>query len=302
MIVFARHTVTDVFLWNAVGYAGLMVGAFFFLEFFLTDWGRTGSALNPINSAVFISILVVILAMAPTNENFKPWLFFVSQILCINAIISTGTRSAVIILVPALTVIVYRELRIAGFQGLKFRNLISTVILLISISPLAFLPESRLTTIGSQIEEDRHNSISDRIHLYSHAVSIIPSALPLGVGQSGYNVSLSQYGNLHSLEHLEKYNHPHNEILNYTVKYGVFGVLALLMLYIGPMIIFLRGYGLNSNLSSVGLYVLYVFMGNGTFHSLFSHNSMIMIYVMIVILLSSIINNPRSGLGTLRAL
>lgn len=118
-----------------------------------------------------------------------------------------------------------------------------------------------------------------RLEMWRTALLLIPDRPWLGWGRNGYVEEISRrVAAGESPEYLLHFNHAHNEILEAQLKRGVPGTIALLMIYLVPLVLFSRraiaaADPVVRSVALAGLSLPLVFIFSGLTQAVFNHNS-----------------------------
>ncbi|UQB42430.1 O-antigen ligase family protein [Thiomicrospira microaerophila] len=144
-------------------------------------------------------------------------------------------------------------------------------------------------------------SVGARLEMWRGALIIGQENPVYGVGDGGYQqrkFELIELGELDGF--VAQFGHPHNEYLERFVKFGLVGLLSLLLLYFLPLRVFLSFF--NDTRSSVRAYatagaVLCVCYIDFSFtQSFFAHNSGVMVFAfMLIIIWAMLSHSMRSA-------
>jgi O-antigen ligase len=95
--------------------------------------------------------------------------------------------------------------------------------------------------ISAILEGNLNTSIGQRLQIWRAAVSIIRADPVFGVGPTNVDDELKAYEGWSSSVGLQAaLSQIHNEILGYTLRLGIFGLLSILAIYVVPFVLFLK--------------------------------------------------------------
>lgn len=150
-------------------------------------------------------------------------------------------------------------------------------------------------------------SVGARLAMWQFAVKDIADAPLVGQGAQGWLRNRDKAIENKQLDpFIQNFNQLHNEYLDVAYKTGLLGLLALLVLYMVPMLWFfkpyLHGYGQNTKALAMGGMVLpMMYMDFGLTQAFLSHNSGRMVFVSLLMCLGALVLNaaedePQSAL------
>lgn len=217
-------------------------------------------------------------------------LSLLGSVLGVVAVFLSEARGswASIFVILALMFWTYRHV-----MKLKFM-ILSLVVVMALCTSLYLVPQ---TTVQARVEqvfididvweenELSRTSMGERFVMWDNALELGQKKWFLGWGAQGFMTEkLRMYHDGEIADYIQAYDHPHNEFLNAWVKRGVPGVIALLLIYIVPVLAFKRylhpGYPVA--LRSVALACISVpicFIIAGLSQTIFAHNSGVLFYV-----------------------
>ncbi|WP_306766922.1 O-antigen ligase family protein [Halomonas marinisediminis] len=139
--------------------------------------------------------------------------------------------------------------------------------------------------------ESRTSSLGARFEMWKGATHLIMEKPLTGWGENGYRRAMQALGE-QDIVHprvAKKYGHPHNEFLNELVKRGVFGLLALLALYLMPMRFFVRQMASQNlerrSLAIAGVLLPVAYIDFGLSQAFLAHNSGTMMFAFLLAVL-----------------
>ena len=153
---------------------------------------------------------------------------------------------------------------------------------------LFFNPES------GAAEHAEDTSVGQRWFMWKNAIHMIQLKPILGWGKRDY----LDYKNKRIIEgqvhpQIAKYTDAHNDYIDATVKIGVLGLVSLLLVYLVPMMLFvkryLRDYGLVQGLSLSAIVMITGYMVSGLTATFMTINMNVMFYTVTVAVLFSLI-------------
>ncbi|MEZ7828430.1 MAG: O-antigen ligase family protein [Brachymonas denitrificans] len=139
-----------------------------------------------------------------------------------------------------------------------------------------------------------NSSVGARLQIWKQAIRLYREKPLLGWQHHGY-LEQQRAGIRENVlsPRLAEYDHPHNEVLNAAAKQGTVGVLALLLAYGGPLLLFAHWFrsadpAHNRALRAVcaaGMLVVIAHAGFGLTETYLPHNSPLTIYFYLLVLL-----------------
>lgn len=140
-----------------------------------------------------------------------------------------------------------------------------------------------VTTPGEYRYPDASGPIVSRLHMWEAALEGVAAAPLLGRGTGAYPELLKERAaaGLGPWQ-VTQYDHAHNEFLTVAVDRGLFGILALLLLYAVPMYLFHRRHDV---FGIAGTALVAAFFLSGLTETIFNHSLAITYYCVLVILL-----------------
>lgn len=208
----------------------------------------------------------------------------------------SGSKGSWVVLPITTTFLIWSYREVLNKKICK-NFLLSGVLILASISFIPALGVSeRISTLvfdienyldGSKVE----SSVSHRVELWKASILMFQEDPLYGVGRSKqqtFKDQLVDEGISH--ESVLRFTHAHNEYLNELGLHGIFGLILLLIVYLGPLGLFLskiREYSDNWNIkvfAIAGTLVPLSYMGFALTQAMFVHNSGVMMYAFTIII------------------
>ena len=243
-------------------------------------WGRWATSSADPNSlgcmtAIFTGAL---LYLCLTHFTSRDWLAcgfaFLTLLLGIFILLKSQSRGGWIVFVFLVTLV----LILTKKQGLRGVGWIIVSIIALTIY-IALLDDNILKRIGSiyleyidwlKSPQDATTSIGIRLNMVEVSWALIKHSPILGYGDHGYAgiLSFSGFAHLPPAALIDIVNTPHNEILNKTLRSGVFGGLVALLVFLAPLIFFIKVLlhstsSVYKTYSSVGLILVVGFFISG---------------------------------------
>lgn len=131
---------------------------------------------------------------------------------------------------------------------------------------------------------DATTSVGARLQMWEFAWKLFTQKPLVGWTQLGYSKEIKTATNRKELDPImESFNHPHNEMLDSASKRGALGLLALLLTYMTPLLIFTRHFKAASTpeqrrLAIAGALIPIAYIVFGLTQSFLPHNSGTMMY------------------------
>ena len=237
----------------------------------------------------------------------RKWLSLLKGLAVLVALLAayaSESRSAQFVMIPTLLLLFFYRLNLPRIQKAALMvGLAVVAVLVVSLSP------DRISTrVREGVAELQHydaslnTSMGMRVTMWKFAVDVIKEHPWTGVGRKGYYrevVKLQQESN--GLQFISASPHPHNELLNFAVEFGIVGLLVGLALYAIPALIF--GGVLNSQdpilsfAGMAGMMAVAVQFMAGLFDTYFWIVSQTSFYGMSVVIFASMIFSRKRELG-----
>lgn len=215
------------------------------------EWGldRFGSYfLNPIHYGDIALIFGVLSAMSIFWWRRDSYWLYTLKIIGLSggllASLLTGSRGGWVA-VPALALLlVVYQYRTRSF---RFRAALAIIVALACILPYftSTFVRDRINKVASDIQDythgNRDTSVGVRLQLWAAGVRYVQNHPLIGLGGDGYKEHMQELqtdGVLTELATIAGEGEMHNQMLAYAVDYGIFGWLALMMIYCVPAALF----------------------------------------------------------------
>ena len=259
----------------ASGFAALAIGICQVVDLGIRAEGSAGNA-GPFAIGALIAYTVNLLA-AMRLERWKKVFFGLAAAAAAAAVLLSGMRSLwpALVLVPLITAFVYKEH--AGTRSILWLLAIGTVaVALFGFAVSGFIGErisSGMKDIAA-IESDNYSgSLGERLVVWKLGAELFEKAPLFGQGP-GHAAQLLGEGTKAITGRNFHFSHYHNVFLNFAVRDGILGVLAILGLIFVPPLACMRNarteigaYGLAFVLSIETCYLL-----SGLFGIMFGHD------------------------------
>lgn len=305
------------FFWAGVGVGAIAVGLFTIDAVLIKGLARGSyEYVNHIqhgNLALLLGFLALAgMGWASTQRYKWAWYLFLllALILGLAASLLSQTRGGWIA-IPFLLLLAYRGLS----THFKWRQVgWGALLLTLAVVFLYLLPHSPVKErVDLAFDEvmayyqtgDAVSSVGARLEMWRGGLLIAAEHPWLGVGEQGYQqqkLMLIEVGQLDGF--VEQFAHLHNQFLERLVKFGVVGLLALLVLYFLPLRVFLSYFN-HPNLSVrsyavAGGVVGVSYIDFSLTEAFLAYNSVIMIFVFLLVIIWSLLraaNLSSSGQG-----
>ena len=222
-------------------------------------------------------------------------------LLALLASVFSGTRGAWLVFLLLLGV--YFAYLVFSRKIQPRYMLAGTVGVVLVVYGLCSLPQLR---VGARVKEARdevvwfyqngtaNTSVGARLQMWGFAWDLYQSRPVFGWSHKGYRLEQKQRvadKKLDPMLETDGFDHPHNELLNAAAKTGSVGLLALLLVYICPFVVFARWFrrGIGNvrlrALSCAGMLVPVAYFGAGLTEAFLPHNTPACLYFYLLVLL-----------------
>lgn len=276
----------------AVGAAG--AGGTALWQVYHLHVGRAAGYLNEIEFGD-LSLLLAVWSLVGALDAKGKWergLMLVAAALGLTASILSDTRGGWLVLPVLLLIALWHGWR-RGVGSARIRWLLAGGGAVVFSAALLFVPpvHQRVSEAVHEYAAWTHgqdaSSIGLRLTLWRLALHDGRSHPWLGVGEQGFQAQLVQAAHQGRMpQEAATLGHAHNELLDMLAKRGVIGLLALLLFYATPAVLFWRVLhrsrrGEAARAAAVnGLILVVGFVGFGLTEVLFSHNSGNLMYLL----------------------
>lgn len=239
-------------LWGGLACGAIGAGVFIGWQHEIEGIGRPGGNTNPIqfgNISMLLGIFCLCgLAWAQTRQRRAAWtvLLAVGAILGVYGSILTGSRGGWFAL-PICAGIVAVHLIGIHRKRYLYAGLLALAALLAALyaapqSPIRERSELAVQELQDYFKQGKENSsVGERLEMWRSAIAMLPGHVWLGWGKQGYmarKIELIREGKI--APGIAEYTNAHNDYLDALVKRGIGGLLALLALYLAPLLLFAR--------------------------------------------------------------
>lgn len=285
-------------LWAGLAVGGLLTGSW-------ALWQKAALGVERASGYTYviqygnISMLTGILCLAGMGWAVKQprrgmWLALL-LLGCVGGVLGSllsGTRGGWIG-IPVVLWVLYR-----GYgRDLPHRWKASALSALLIIGALAYaLPQTGVQARAAEAVEDvylyfvedyRLTSVGARFDMWHGASRLIAQKPVFGWGTSGYQEGMRELAERGVIDHVTgQFGHAHNEFIDAAAKRGIFGLLAVLALYLVPMRLFARQ--LNAPdlelraLAVAGVLLPVAYFDFGLSQVFLAHNSGVMVYAFLL--------------------
>ena len=293
-------------LWLSIGVGSVLAGFTAMYQIYFLDFARATGYMPTIqfgNISLVFAVLSLVGAYwfkktSTCRKDLYYFLFLISAfILGIYASILSGSRGGWVA-IPIVALFLVKTLS----PKTSFNKLFIVMSVILSLMTLVYYSSfgnvnQRVDLAVSEVKDyintgDAHSSVGARLEMWKNAVVVGLEHPFLGNGRDGYIAKKQEMidEGLTS-DSILNFAHPHNEVLNAFVKYGLLGVIALLLLYYIPFSIFMRHYrSLDYGSLSIavgGGATCILYFDFGLTESFFSTNSGLIVYLFTVVILYS---------------
>ncbi len=210
----------------------------------------------------------------------------------------TGARGGWVAL-PFVTVVLYLIYRDVLNKKLVFTGI---TLLAVVISAIYFIPatgvKSRVASAITELNNYSENrvrttSVGVRLEMWRASLLLIPEKPLFGWGREGYESERNRMIEENTVhEGIGRYTSVHNEFIDTTLKRGLFGLISLLLMYFIPVFLFRKGTKsldlTERSVATVGILLPTCFMAFGLTQVFFSHNSGVMVYSFMLVIVWTI--------------
>ncbi len=296
------------FFWSGAAFGAISSGLYGGWQVLSVTGMRAEGHTNPIqfgNISLLFGILCLAgLGWAASQRRSVLWRVFMSCGIFFGLLGSllSGSRGSWISLLLALPVAY-----LCHGGSLTWRHIVACVValllLLVVLKAAPKLPmEERIELAVTETQDYFHSgtsttSVGSRLEMWRAGLLLVPEHPWLGWGKEGY---VQQEDHLVSTGKIRlipgQHNHLHNEYLDALVKRGSLGLVALLALYLVPLLVFARrlrdGKRAVRPYALAGVLLIVCYMVFGLTQSFLTHNNGVMMLAFMLVILWSLL---RSG-------
>lgn len=149
--------------------------------------------------------------------------------------------------IPFILLVLWRAY--GGWLSLKFK-LAAVVFLLLAAALVWLVPQTgveyramkAVTELTDYVIHDRNHgsSVGQRLQMWENAFKMFPEHPIMGWGDQGYRQHIRHLAQEGVLSRHIEYGHAHNQFLDFMVKHGAPGLVALLLFFFYPLVVFGR--------------------------------------------------------------
>jgi len=256
------------------------------------------------NIALLFGVICMVRALTTLRLswlNLLMWLGFASGVV---ASVWSQTRGGWVAIVLIFSWVLLHALKLMHWSKRAFALLVLIACIAVPVSQLELrnVLISRVSTAVEQTKayfqtNQQNSSVGSRLAMWKFAINKVGDAPWLGQGMNGWIELRDQgvaKGELHPF--ITNFGHVHNEYLDVLLKRGLVGLGLLLMLYLGPMVLFFRPYlkATNSEVKSLalaGMVIPMMYMDFGLTQVFLSHNSGRMVLVSLWMCVAALLLN-----------
>lgn len=302
--VFCKHFINSAAINLSVLMGACTSGLFSINEKVVTGTMRVGEHINPIQFGTF-SMLLALLSAVILNFYFIDyikskskyslfWVGFalVSTLLGMYASIASGSRGGWLSM-PLFIYIVYKQYS-DSLQITKFQK---TLVFLAFFSIFLAIYKTPQLQVANRLLEAKSNvtqyfkeglietSVGARLEMWRIALGLGIEKPVFGWGHVGYQDEIKKMVEAKKTSTLLlEFNEPHNQFLDAFAKYGLSGLMLIVMLYFWPMLELMKRYkqkigtqqGLNALMGGVSMLA---FIDFSLTHSFINKNGGIMVFL-----------------------
>ena len=299
------------FFWSGVALGAIFAGLFAAWQIFSAGELRAEGFTNPIQFGN-ISLLLGILCLAGLGWSVsqrRPACWYALMVcgICLGLLGSflSGSRGSWISLLVALPVAYF-----CHGGALNRRHVavsIATVLVLFGVLQAApqLSMEGRIKLAVTEAQDyfdsgTSTTSVGTRLEMWRAGLLLVPEHPWLGWGKDGYvqqEADLVRAGKVRPI--LGEHNHLHNEYLDALVKRGVFGLAALLALYLVPLALFARRLKDDNRAvrpyAVAGVLLIVCYMVFGLTQAFLTHVNGVMTLVFMLVILWSLLRAQQDS-------
>jgi len=232
---------------------------------------------------------ICLLFFSTTTKEIKKKIayLFPAALSLFAALLDMG-RGALIGSIIALVILTYLLFK-------EKKSYIAIIVLLITFLLGAFLSQTKLpkfNKIGSTFSETIsyfnegkvRGSLDARFEMWKTALYISKNNFFLGVGVTNYKKEKEKLIEIDKIDPaIERFNHPHSELLSSLVNQGIFGLVILVLLLGLPILISLHSIkSENESLKKIGIFLFSIgvhYLSYSVGNAIFYHHHMTIFYV-----------------------
>ncbi len=305
------------FFWGGIA-AGAISSVFFSgWQFFSAAQARAGGFTNPIqfgNISMLFGILCAAgIGWAVLEKRRCFWSFFLvcGVVSGLLGSLFSESRGSWLALPVALVFIGFAYCRVAIHKWLLAGG---AVVVMLALTLVISLPMFRggerirlavAETKSYVTSGDSTTSVGARLEMWRTSLILFPMRPLLGWGKEGYIKGTEQLVEAGRVRLVPgEHTHPHNEYLDALVKRGLLGLIALLVLYITPLVVFSRHIR-DVNPAArpyaiAGASLIISYLCFGLTQSFLTHNIGVTEFLLMLIILWSLLRSEQNALPDIR--
>ncbi|MBE0507364.1 MAG: O-antigen ligase family protein [Marinospirillum sp.] len=299
-----RFSPLPVFFWSGLALGSILTGSWSVWQKIVEEVSRAGGFTNTIQFGN-ISMLMGLLCLAGLSWAYlQPrrvfWLIFLFAgfVMGVLGSVLSGSRGGWIAL-PIAFFVLYR-----GYSDfLRWHHALYILLGLLVLASLVYsIPQTevrhRVQLAAAEVQDyletgNARSSVGARLEMWHAASRMIAEKPLLGWGSQGYMAAQARMAEEGVVDRfILRFDHPHNEYLNVTSKRGLLGLAALLLLYFIPLRLFYKGFRISClqcrSYAVAGAILSVTYIDFGLTQVFFSHNSGVMVYSFMLVVLWSI--------------
>lgn len=299
LLLLLRMRINAATVWQGVALGALGAAALALWEFAVQGETRAAGHINAIQfgdiAMLFFCMLIAIVPWAKTGGRVFFAIVLAGALGGLLASLLSGARGGWLML-PVAGLLAYWW---SGKRSLV-TNIIFALVGVLLVAAICWLPwleflRDRISHIALDVQtyqdnQDATSSLGSRFHLWQLSIDMIAQHPLTGWGSFERYVAITGVQD----EVFIKYNHMHNDLLDAWVKRGLFGVIALVTMYVVPAVIFYRklkrhsGAGQSIAARSAALAGMMLVVATAVFgltQSYLTHSSGVTIYVFLLAIL-----------------
>lgn len=267
---------------------------------------------NPITFGVYSALFAFWLWIVPAGDmagryaslRWPGYLLRLSVLAALAGAYYSGTRAAILVCLPAMALLLLYYYRISWRKMMALVPLAAlAAVLFVALSPDRFSTRFRegVTEI-QQYDKGDGSSMGLRLSMWQYGGKLLLEHPLTGVGKQGYYREVSKLKDDPTpLQLISSAPHPHNEILNLAVEFGVLGIALGFALYLVPGLLFSRYLQHRDPVMAfaalAGMLVVVCQFVAGLFDAYFWIVSQTSFYGMSVVIFASMIFSRKRELG-----
>jgi len=297
LLLLLRFPIKAVFLWSGIACGAIGAALVAIIDFYVQGDGRAGGYNNPIQfgdiAMLFACLLLVGFSWARQHAKLVTVVFVLGIASGIFASLLSGSRGGWIALPFACGLFyIANDLHKNIRQSFVFAGLLIALVVVVYLFQHSGFLQMRIHEAVSDLQQytqaqNANSSLGIRFTLWQSGLHLAAQHPWLGWGSVANYVRISGDSSFV----FQHFNHFHNEFLDAMVKRGIAGVLALMVIYCLPALLFYRQLKQISAaakpLALAGCMLVLATFVFGLTQSFFSHSSGVMVYAFMLVILWS---------------